>query len=164
MVFVQYRNIVNKKPKKFMTKARTIQCHNNVSKLSFISIQCVTHARLTHFYLITKQKHIGTLHKSGECRNENPRRGLQHKIRHHLLSAKRKHANESFTTIYVWMYSCFWVRIFMFKYMLNIYIYTGCPKTNGISDFQVINGYKSTFYSFNFENRHFLRICRIRAL
>ena len=32
----------------------------------------------------------------------------------------------------------------MYIYMY-IYIYTGCPEKNGISDFQNINGYKSTF-------------------
>ena len=63
MVFVQYRNILSNS-KQFITKARIIKCHNNASKLPFISIQCANNAKLTQFYLITKQKHIGTLYKS----------------------------------------------------------------------------------------------------
>ena len=63
MVFVQCNNAV-KTPKQIMLKARITQCHNNASKLSFNSIWCASIAKFTHFNLITKQKHIGTLHKS----------------------------------------------------------------------------------------------------
>ena len=51
-----------------------------------------------------------------------------------------------------------------FKYFQRFYIYTGCTRKRGTSDFQIINGYKSTFYCSKFENKHILRICRIQAL